>query len=236
MSPLHGEVAGSIPALSTKYLVIGISELLRKILPVIISLLMLASAYGQVGGPVHPSGAQVNCDLPATRHLKNKGGSDGAGLCVFASLDMSSDWHNEPAVRGILDWMTKYKGGGYPTKVAEMIRKISSERGLPEPKYIQLEGADIEVIARAVNHGHMACVTYGISPTRRYNGQKIAHMVCCVAARAGPDKLWAILDNNYPGTIEWMTEEQFKKSYTITGGGWAVIFLREGPPPPPKSK
>jgi len=54
-----------------------------------------------------------------------------------------------------------------------------------------------------------------------------------VAARAGGQRLWAILDNNYPGTIEWMTEDQFRRAYTGLGGGWAVILLAPGPPPPP---
>lgn len=211
--------------------------MIRKLcVPLLAWLILAACVCAQVGGPTHGSGAEVDCDLPAERHLKNKGGSDGAGLCVFTSIDMASDWHSEPVLQGFRDWMTKYPGGGYPSKVSEMIRRISTERGLPEPKYIQLQGSDLEVLAAAVQRGHMACVTYGISPTGRYNGQTIAHMVNCVAARAGSQKLWAILDNNYPGTIEWMTESQFARAYTTNGGGWSVILLKQGPPPVPRGR
>jgi hypothetical protein len=60
-------------------------------------------------------------------------------------------------------------------------------------------------------------------------------MVNCVDARAGPARRWAILDNNYPGTIEWMTEDQFRATYTGLGGGWTVILLKPGPPPVPRN-
>jgi len=47
------------------------------------------------------------------------------------------------------------------------------------------------------------------------------------------DRYFAVLDNNYVGQnqIEWMTPEEFKRSWTGLGGGWAVILL--APPPPP---
>ena len=61
-------------------------------------------------------------------------------------------------------------------------------------------------------------------------GGRIAHMVSLVHA---DDKWFAILDNNFPGSIEWMSPEEFKRTYTGGRAGWAVLLLNPGPPPPP---
>lgn len=187
-----------------------------------------------VGGNRAPDGTEIHCDLPGSEHLKNKGGRDGAGLCVFTSIDHSARWQQVPQLIGFRDWMTKHPGGGYPSKVTKMISQICKERGMLEPAYIQVEGADLEVLKRACVGGRMPGVTYCRSPTGRYGGQTIAHMVSLPHADA---KNFCVLDNNYPGAdqYEWMTPEEFRKTYTGGGGGWAVILLEPGPPPPPKN-
>jgi hypothetical protein len=200
------------------------------------SLLALAAlAVGQVAGPVHPDGTEVDLDLPADRHQRNAAGTDGAGLCVFTSIGMAADWANEPALVDLRDYMRRFPGGGYPQKVTEVITRRCRALGVPEPAYLQVQGHDLDLLARAVRGGHLACVTYCHSPTGRYGGRRVAHMVNCVAARAGPARRWAVLDNNYPGTIEWLTEDQFRTAYTGLGGGWAVILLKPGPPPAPRN-
>ncbi len=186
-----------------------------------------------VGGPIHPDGSEVQIDLPRERHQGNRAGVDGAGLCVFTSIAMAADWAHELALVDFAEYMTRYPGGGYPQKVTECITRRCRELNQPEPPYLQIQGNDLELIALAVERGHMACVTYGLSPTGRYNGRRIAHMVNVVAARAGPERHWAILDNNFPGSIEWMSEAAFHQAYTALGEGWAVILLAPGPPPCP---
>ncbi len=78
----------------------------------------------------------------------------------------------------------------------------------------------------------MPGVTYSFSPTKRYGGARIAHMVSLVHA---DDQWFCVLDNNYPGLdkYEWMSPAEFLKTYTGGGGGWAVILLDRGPPPLP---
>ena len=78
--------------------------------------LLLATSAAVVGGPVHPDGTEVDCDLPAERHLQARGGSDGAGLCVFTSIAMAADWCSEPPLVDFRDWMRRRPGGGYPGK------------------------------------------------------------------------------------------------------------------------
>jgi len=58
-----------------------------------------------------------------------------------------------------------------------------------------------------------------------------------VSLAAAGEKWWAVLDNNYPGSFEWMTRDDFLKSYTDGAGkGWAIIPLTPGPPPVPRSE
>ena len=177
-------------------------------------------------------GVEIDCDLPAYRHMKNVGGSDGSGLCVFTSIEHAFDWHHMTKHLGFRKYMEGRPGGGWPEKVTRELRDYCQKRGIEMPDMLQVTNGNIDLLAEAVQTGHMAGVTYCFSPTGRYNGQRIAHMVNCVGARVGPEKLWAILDNNYIGSIEWMDEATFKKVWLGNGGGWFVTILNRPDPPP----
>lgn len=190
-----------------------------------------APVGASVAGPRHSDGTEIACDIPGKFHLKNKGGSDGAGLCVFTSIEHDATWQEVPALKGFRDWMTRRPGGGYPQKVDKMVDAICAERRVPKPDYLQVEGGDIEILKRACKAGLMPSVTYSFSPTGRYGGSRIAHMVSLVHA---DDRHFVILDNNYPGPdqYEWLTPAEFKRTYAP---GWAVILLKGGPPPVPRN-
>jgi hypothetical protein len=189
--------------------------------------------------PVAKDGTAVQCDLPAMLHMRNTGGSDGAGLCVFTSLEHSARWQNVRPIQGFQKWMTRRPGGGYPDKVDAMIKAFCQEQGVPVPKYLQVESTDLGILRKALASGRSVGVTYCKSPTGRYGGGTISHMVSLMAAGAGngPDGKgwWAILDNNFPGTYEWMSEAEFLRTYAGISRGWAVIFLAPPPPPAPKN-
>lgn len=175
------------------------------------------------GGRTSPDGAEeIQIDLPGTQQMKNTGGKDGAGLCVFTSIEHSGRWQNVDSILGLQQKMTKEQGGGYPSKVEKMLAKYCDGA-----QYLQYEGSDPALIKLALTTGRMPSVTYGYSP--RYSG-KIAHMVNAVHLT---EKWAAILDNNFPGDTkyEWMTPAEFKKRWVSGGGGWCVVVL--APPPPP---
>jgi hypothetical protein len=186
-----------------------------------------------VGGPRHADGTEIDCDLPGEFHRKNVA-SRGQGCCVFTSLHHSATWQNVPALVEFPRWLQAkgLPGGGYPGNVKERIAALCKERGVAEPPYLQVEGGDLEVLKAACRSGRMPAVTYGRSPTGRYGGAGIAHMVSLVHA---DEKHFVVLDNNYPGAnaYEWMSPAEFRRAYTAKGGGWAVILLDEGPPPVP---
>ncbi len=219
---------------------------MRWILPT----LVLLAAGGFLGGqpaaenkahltnsPYASDGTAVDAWLPAGLHMKNVGGSDGAGLCVFTSIEMVARATNIRTLFGFQDWMKKRPGGGWPEKVNDMIDKFCKERNLPKPVFFHVEANDLPTLKKALQSGRPIGITYSYSPTRRYGGQRIAHMVMLSAAGAGsgPDGKgwWCINDNNFPGTWEWMSESQFLS--VASGGGrlWACIFQAPTYPPAP---
>lgn len=188
-----------------------------------------------VGGPKHADGTELACDLPGELHRKNTS-SKGLGNCVFTSIHHSALWQNVPALQEFPKWLIEkgVPGGGYPSKVADLIPKICKDKGYPVPDFIQVESNDLEILKRACKSGRMPGVTYAVSPTGRYGGGRIAHMVSLVHA---DDKHFVVLDNNYIGAdkYEWMTPQEFLKAYSGGRQGWAVVLLAPPPPPPPRN-
>jgi len=189
--------------------------------------------------PYATDGTQVQADLPVALHTRNVGGSDGLGLCVFTSILHSSYFQNVVVLQEFRAWMQGQPGGGWPDKVDEMIRRFCAAKGYKLPAYIQIENNDLAILQKACKSGRCVCVTYSVSPTGRYNGQQIAHMVNIVAAGAGkgPDgRGWyCVLDNNFPGSYEWMSEAQFLRAYRGSSRGWSIVFVNPSAPPSPKN-
>ncbi len=183
-----------------------------------------AAGRPQLGSKVSPDGKVEALDLPESEKKRNVGGSDGAGLCVFTSIEYCARWQNERRLFDFQKQMRQELGGGYPEKVDKMMKKYAP--GVP---YIQDTSKDYELIKLAVQTGRMVGVTYdGKDP--HYSGS-IAHMVTLAWA----DDTWvAITDNNFPKDNEhvWMSVPEFMKRF---GDGWCVILLAPPPPPVPRS-
>jgi hypothetical protein len=177
---------------------------------------------------------ELACDLPDELQMRNVGGSDGSGLCVFTSIMHSARWQHVAALEDFQAWMRKHPGGGWPEKVTQMIAQRCKEAGVIPPPYLQVESDDLEILKLACRCGRMPGITYNYSPTPGRYGGRIAHMVSLVHA---DDDWFAVLDNNYIGSanLQWMDPQTFKGVYTGGRGakGWAVILLDPPPPPPP---
>ena len=190
---------------------------------------------------VTPDGDPIQLDLPASLHMRNTGGSDGAGLCVFTSINHSAYWQNVKPLYGFQQYMRSYPGGGYPDKVRAKIKDLCGRQSVPEPEYLNLTGGKelLDILRLACKTGRMPAITYSYSPAGRYGGRWIAHMVTLVhvgPAKDGQEAWYGMLDNNMPGTIEWCRESEFYR--VLTGGGrsgWTVILLNPGPPPVPRN-
>jgi hypothetical protein len=180
---------------------------------------------------------EIQVDLPESMHKRNVS-SRNQGCCVFRSLHHAALWQNVPALVGFPEWLQQkgLTGGGYSGNVRERITAICKERGVPEPEYIQIEGGkaeDLELLRLACATGRLVSVTYRRSPTGRYGGGNIAHMVNVPHC---DQQFVAVLDNNYIGATnyEWMSPEEFIRVCNPRGF-WAVILLAPPPPPPPRN-
>jgi len=195
------------------------------------------AVQAKVGGQVAPDGrTEIQIDLPGDLHRANIE-SKGQGCCVFTSIHHSALWQNIPELQEFPKWLQKkgLTGGGYPGNVKERITAICKERGVLEPAYLQIENSkDIEILRLACKTGRFPAVTYSKSPTGRYGGGTIAHMVSLPHA---DQQYLAVLDNNYIGIdkYEWMSADEFIK-VANPRGYWAVILLGPGPPIPPRNR
>lgn len=191
------------------------------------SSLEIPFGYPLLDGPTH-QGIEVQCDLPPALRLKNIGGTDGAGLCVFTSINHAARFQNEKDLWDFQRQMSHEPGGGYPEKVDRMLAKYA-----PKVHYVQYEGNDLSVLEKVLASGRMPAVTYdGRDPN--YGPLRIAHMVNLIHL----DKNWAvILDNNFikDGEQCWMTREEFASRWR--GGdrlAWAVFLSAPAPAPIPQ--
>lgn len=181
------------------------------------------------GGPVAPDGkTQVACDVPVELRQKNTGGRDGAGLCVFTSIEHAARYQNEHRLWNFQRDMTGEPGGGYPQKVDAMIRKYG-----PGTRYIQHTGGDLEFLRAAIATGRCPGVTYAGRDMHYGSRSRIAHMVNLVYL--DQDQA-CILDNNFIGAnqLVWMNADEFRSRWLDMSGGWAVVILTPPPPPVPR--
>lgn len=189
-------------------------------------------ASSTVAGPEY-QGETITADLPNDQHIKNIGSyRDGAGMCVMSSIEMAALYAGMEEYRGLRNWCARESGGAYPSKVDRQLAAYCKEKGLPAPRYLQYEGPNPENILDLIDKtGRMACITYGYSP--RYRGT-IAHMTCSPRFRG---QFGVCLDNNYPGTYEWMSKEELVKRIKHPGrSGWIFVWLDTPPPPIPTNK
>jgi hypothetical protein len=197
---------------------------MKRLSIVVLLLCGLAYAAPVVDGPVH-SGKEVAVDLPVNQRLKNIGGTDGAGQCVFTSITHGGRYQNVRELFGFQAQMAHERGGGYPEKVDAMLKKYA-----PGVKYMQYEGSDPTILELALKTGRMPCVTYnGHDPHYR---STISHMVNLVYLDANDA---CILDNNFigDGELVWMTRGEFLQRWKGGQQGWAVILLSNPPVPVP---
>ncbi|WP_435005177.1 hypothetical protein P12x_003071 [Tundrisphaera lichenicola] len=192
----------------------------------LIALAVAGSAIAQKATPNGPrhDGAEVATDLPPEIRVRNTVGTDGAGLCVWASTEMMARYLNVEGLVGIFEALQSEPGGGWPERVDREMQKRA-----PGVKYRQYLGGDLDFIREGIDSGRPVCVTYGYGEF--YGSRTIAHMVLCVAM---DDRYTGILDNNDPEHIWWMSTDEFRKRFGWPSGqGWAWYTLAPPPPPPP---
>jgi hypothetical protein len=205
---------------------------MEKLLPLILCGLSLTAA-ASVGGKVAPDNkTEIHVDLPNNLHRQNVS-SRGQGCCTHTSVHHAALWANVKVLQEFPKWVQDkgLPGGTYPKMMDDRIAMICKEKGVPIPEYVALEGGKetLDILKAALKSGRMVSCTYSFSPTGRYGGGKISHMVNLVHL---DEKYAVILDNNYIGDTkyEWLSIDEFLRTYTGGRAGWAIVLLDPGPP------
>ncbi len=159
--------------------------------------------------------------MPESQRKRNVA-SRGMGCCTFRSAEYAAWWQNVPALHGLPEWMIEngIQGGGTPPKQAALVERIARIRGLPTPGFVQYTGNDpATMIELALRTGRLPCITWNDG-----------HMLVAVHL---DEASGAILDNNDPGRVRWMSREDLLRQCRGSGGAWVFVLTAAAPPPPP---
>jgi len=169
--------------------------------------------------PVSPSGVPAIVDVPANLHIRNVGGSDGAGLCVGTSVQLAARFSGVTEMEGFQDWLRRRPGGSIPSQLARDLPAFCQSKGVPVPRWVQHSGGDVAFLELIFRTRRACGMTW--SPYHMVTGAHLDANTGC------------IIDNNNPGNWEWCDRAEFLRQWGPGNGhgGWAVVFL--GPPPPP---
>lgn len=157
-------------------------------------------------------------------HIRNEGGSDGAGLCVYASVVMAG------ATQGVADLATlkasalwrhakSRPGGSYPEKLARDLNAVYPFEKYGE-KWQQYTGTDFEVLEKWSKEGRTVASTMNTGGL--YNYQPIHHMIDVIGFKRGGYA--GVVDNNEPYIRRWMPAKEFERRAIDGGTAWFFIW------------
>jgi hypothetical protein len=170
-------------------------------------------------------GVNANAPIPTKYHLRNEGGSDGAGLCVPTSITING-WFQ--GVRGLQGgkvskfWQTaKSRPGGYgPDKLIALLKET-----LPGEEFTSYTGTNRQVLHDWSAKGYPIGAT--MNTGELYGYRPIHHMISLIHYTMGG---WAcVVDNNDPGNYHWMRSTEYDRRWPDGGVGWAFILNRMPP-------
>lgn len=183
-------------------------------------------------------GAVASAPVQPRHHVRNEGGSDGAGLCVISSILANGmyqgvpgfsrtghdEWTSEDAPgKGSALWLAaKAAPGGYsPEKLQKLVDRV-----VPGERYASHVGTDPEVLDRLSRDGYPIAVT--MNTGELYQNKPIHHFVSLLHYRT--DGAACFMDNNdKPGVYRWLSANTFGRR-TLDGGVlWAWIWTRKPP-------
>lgn len=166
------------------------------------------------------AGRSLNAPIPREYHILNEGGSDGAGLCVIASLVING------AAQGVADFhrlkdsrlwrAAKARPGGYsPEKLAALLKEL-----YPGLEWASIETDDPELIRKYSRAGYAVANT--MNTGRQYGYMPIHHFVSTSHADAS---ISCFIDNNDPGVWHWMPAAEQNRRFPDGGTGWLFVWL-----------
>lgn len=154
--------------------------------------------------------------------IKNRGGSDGLGLCVFTSIEWAARMQGVHKLYGLQDFMTRRPGGGWPSKVDQIFKAYKAD-----VKYLHFVDTSpreyIDLMRECLEVGIYPSITWGGDMTH-YRGMRIDHMVSLVDLN---DEEVGILDNNFVHEVLYVDSptafRRMAMGTTTNSYFWAVV-------------
>lgn len=165
-------------------------------------------------------GTMANAPIPPKYHVRNEGGSNGAGLCVISSLIQDGAYQSIgdlPTLKESALWKAakKAKGGYYPGKLEALLKAV-----MPDAKWFSWEGKTPELVKQYNAAGYPVATT--MNTGAQYGYAPIHHMISV----AHLDDQWAcVVDNNDPGKYHWMPAAEYARRFPDGGNGWGFVWL-----------
>lgn len=165
----------------------------------------------------------ASAPIPPEMHIKNEGGSDGAGLCVISSILCNGQYQNVPSLVGqgkqSALWKTaKSRPGGYgPEKLARLVEQV-----MPGETYASYTDTNPSILDQLSRKGYPIGAT--MKTGALYNYMPIHHMISLIHYRK--NEYACVVDNNDPGRYHWMPAAEFDRRWVDGGTGWAWIWTR----------
>ena len=168
-------------------------------------------------------GISPNAPIAPTYHVRNEGGSNGAGLCVISSALCNGMYQGVPDLADGKDsalWRTaKSRPGGYsPDKLTGLIDEV-----MPDEKYANYITRDPAILDKLSAQGYPIGAT--MNTGQLYSYAPIHHMISLVHHQKGGYA--CVVDNNDPGKYHWMPTAEFDRRWIDGGTGWAFIWTRK---------
>lgn len=165
-------------------------------------------------------GQHASAPIPDKFHIRNEGGSDGLGLCVYASAVMAG------ATQGVADlaelkqsalWKhaKSRPGGSWPEKLAKDLNTVYPFEKYGE-RWQQYVGTDFDILAQWSDQGRVVCSTMNTGAL--YNYKPIHHMINVIGFKRGGYA--GVVDNNEPGVRRWMPAKEFERRAIDGGTAW----------------
>jgi hypothetical protein len=181
-------------------------------------------------------GRRAHAPIPPEVHVRNEGGSDGAGLCVISSVLANGMAVGVPGLdvpgideasgrqmpgKGSALWRTaKSRPGGYsPDKLQGLLDEVA-----PAEKWASYVGRDPAMLERLSRMGYPIGST--MNTGELYHMRPIHHMISLVHFDRDQD-LAGVVDNNRPGIYSWMTSREYMRRWIDGGSGWGFVWLRK---------
>lgn len=164
-------------------------------------------------------GTRANAPIPPEFHIRNEGGSDGAGLCVISSLVINGAYQGVEDLGKLKDsklWRAakSQPGGYYPEKLEKLLKAT-----YPDAKWVSFEGTTLDELKKYNVQGLPVGAT--MNTGQLYNYMPIHHMISAVHVG---DRV-CVVDNNDPGKYHWMPESEYLRRYVDGRTGWSFVWL-----------